>query len=152
MKKSILSLAIIVLTVTVVNAQSYTTAVGVRLTSNSSAITSGFTIKHFINEETALEGIVGVNNGLGICGLYEKHFNIEAVNNLQWFAGFGGYVAFNRGAASNTNLGGAGIIGLDYKFEEIPLNISLDWKPELNIISKVAFEASGVGLSARFTF
>jgi hypothetical protein len=130
-------------------AQSYKTAVGVRLGPNTAAITAGFTVKHFINENTALEGIIGVNNGLGICGLYEKHFNIEAVNNLQWFAGFGGYVAFN---SNSTFVGGAGIVGLDYKFEEIPLNISLDWKPELNIISKVNFESSGIGLSARFTF
>jgi len=90
-----------------------------------------------------------VNNGLGICGLYEKHFNIEAVNNLEWFAGFGGYFAFNN---KNTFIGGAGIVGLDYKFEEIPLNISLDWKPELNIISTVNFQSSGVGLYARFRF
>lgn len=49
-------------------------------------------------------------------------------------------------------MGGAGIIGMDYKFEDIPLNVSLDWKPELNLISKIAFESSGIGLSARFTF
>ena len=130
-------------------AQNYKTAAGVRLGPNTAAISGGFTAKHFINENTALEGIIGINNGLGICGLYEKHFNIEAVNNLQWFAGFGGYVAFNN---NNTFIGGAGIVGLDYKFEEIPLNLSLDWKPELNIISKVNFESSGIGLSARFTF
>lgn len=131
------------------SAQNYKTAVGVRLSSNAAAITSGFTIKHFINENTALEGIVGVNNGLGICGLYQKHYDIGAVQNLQWFAGVGGYVAFR---SSTTFVGGAGIVGLDYKFEEIPLNITLDWKPELNLISKVYFESSGVGLSARFTF
>ena len=45
------------------------------------------------------------------------------MNNLEWFAGFGGYFAFNN---KNTFIGGAGIVGLDYKFEEIPLNISLD--------------------------
>jgi hypothetical protein len=149
MKKTILLLAFFVALATFTQAQNYKTAIGVRLGPNTAAISGGFTIKHFINENTALEGIIGVNNGLGICGLYEKHFNIEAVNNLQWFAGFGGYVAFN---SSNTFVGGAGIVGLDYKFEEIPLNISLDWKPELNIISKVNFESSGVGLSARFTF
>ena len=132
-----------------IEAQNYNSAIGVRLGPNTANITAGFTLKHFINENTALEAIIGVNNGLGICGLYEKHFDIEAVKNLQWLAGFGGYVAFT---GSNTAIGGVGIIGLDYKFEEIPLNVTLDWKPELNIISKVGFEASGIGLSARFTF
>ena len=149
MKKTFLLIIFFVAMVALTKAQNYQTAAGVRLGPNTAAITAGFTIKHFINESTALEAIIGVNNGLGIAGLYEKHFNIDAVNNLQWFAGFGGYVAFN---SSITNIGAAGIVGLDYKFEEIPLNISLDWKPELNIISKVNFESSGIGLSARFTF
>ena len=149
MTKTILLVAFLLAMITFSKAQNYKTAVGVRLGPNTAAVTGGFTVKHFTNENTALEGIIGVNNGLGICGLYEKHFNIEAVNNLQWFAGFGGYVAVNN---NNTFIGGAGIVGLDYKFEEIPLNISLDWKPELNIISTVNFQSSGVGLSARFTF
>ena len=149
MKKYIFLIILFVSISVCIQAQNYNSAIGVRLGPNTANITAGFTLKHFINENTALEAIIGVNNGLGICGLYEKHFDIEAVKNLQWLAGFGGYVAFT---GSNTAIGGAGIIGLDYKFEEIPLNVTLDWKPELNIISKVGFEASGIGLSARFTF
>lgn len=149
MKKCVFLITLFVAAAVCTQAQNYKSAVGVRLGPNSANITAGFTLKHFINENTALEAIIGVNNGLGICGLYEKHFDIEAVKNLQWLAGFGGYVAFTGG---NTAIGAAGIIGLDYKFEEIPLNLTLDWKPELNIISKVGFESSGLGLSARFTF
>ena len=62
-------------------------------------------------------------------------------------------------ACSNRNVkhrGGwsaaTGIIGLDYKFEEAPINVTLDWKPELNLISTIAFESSGIGLSIRYTF
>lgn len=130
-------------------AQDYSKAIGIRLGPNSAAITAGFTGKYFLNEKAAVEGIIGINNGFGVCGLYELHFPIEAVDNLSWFGGGGGYVAFR---STTTFVGAAGIIGLDYKFDEIPLNISLDWKPELNIISKIAFESSGIGLSARFTF
>jgi len=96
-----------------------------------------------------LEGILSFGDGVGICGLYEIHKPISSTENLQWLVGFGGYVAFNN---SSSNVGAAGIIGLDYKFSQIPLNLTLDWKPELNIISKVGFEAAGVGFSARFTF
>ena len=149
MKKCFFLITLFVAISVCIQAQNYNSAIGVRLGPNTANITAGFTLKHFINENTALEAIIGVNNGLGICGLYEKHFDIEAVKNLQWLAGFGGYVAFT---GSNTAIGGAGIIGLDYKFEESPLNVTLDWKPELNNISKVGFEASGIGLSARFTF
>lgn len=131
-------------------AQEYVNAVGVRLGPNSPAITSGFTIKHFLNESNAVEGIVGIgNSGLGLCGLYEWHHHIESVTHLQWFVGAGGYAAFRN---KSSFIGAAGIVGLDYKFEQIPLNISLDWKPELNLITSVGFEANTVGISARFVF
>ena len=149
MKKTGLLLCLITIITLASKAQVYKNAAGIRLGPNSAYVTAGFTIKHFLNEKAAVEAIVGVNNGLGICGLYEIHFAIEAVKNLQWFAGAGGYVAFRSGT---TSVGGAGIIGLDYKFEEIPLNISLDWKPELNLINPVRFESSGLGVSARYTF
>ncbi|MBL0359065.1 MAG: hypothetical protein IPP72_20360 [Chitinophagaceae bacterium] len=149
MKKNILLSCLIAAISLSATAQNYNTAAGIRLGPNSAAITAGFTVKHFLNEKAAVEGIVGINNGFGICGLYELHFPIEAVNNLQWFAGAGGYFAVR---SSTTFVGAAGIVGLDYKFDEIPLNLSLDWKPELNIISKIAFESSGLGLSVRYTF
>ncbi len=129
--------------------QGYTTAAGIRLGPNSAAITAGFTVKHFLNEKAAVEGIVGINNGLGVAGLYELHFPIQAVNNLQWFAGAGGYFAVRN---SKTYVGATAIGGLDYKFDEIPLNLTLDWKPELNLVSQIAFESSGLGLSVRYTF
>ncbi len=122
---------------------------GIRLGPSSPAIAPGFTIKHFLDEKHAVEGIVGINNGIGVCGLYEWHFPVTSVEHLQWYAGAGAYAAYRY---STSFIGGAGIIGMDYKFPEIPLNISIDWKPELNIIESVGFEASGVGFSARFTF
>ena len=149
MKKTACFISFILLIAFTSNAQVYKTAVGLRLGPNTPAVSAGITGKYFLNEKAAVEAILGVNNGLSICGLYEIHFPINAVKNLQWFAGAGAYVSFRSGSS---NLGAAGIIGLDYKFEEIPLNISLDWKPELNIISKIGFESSGLGFSARYTF
>ncbi|MGG9962879.1 hypothetical protein [Ferruginibacter sp. SUN106] len=126
---------------------SYKDAIGIRLGSSVPAIKNGITYKHFIGNN-AIEGILSFGDGVGICGLYEIHKPLST-ENLQWLIGFGGYVGFNN---SSSNVGAAGIIGLDYKFNQIPLNLTLDWKPELNIISKVGFEAAGVGFSARFTF
>ena len=45
-----------------------------------------------------------------------------------------------------------GVLGLDYKFANIPLNLSLDWKPELNLVTDINFEPAAVGFTARFTF
>jgi hypothetical protein len=150
MKKILLLFIVSALFISNIKAQndgSYKNAIGVRLGSSVPAIKSGITYKHFIGNN-ALEGILSFGEGAGICGLYEIHKSLST-ENLQWLIGFGGYVGFTN---SNTNVGAAGIIGLDYKFSNIPLNITLDWKPELNIVSTVGFEASGIGFSARFTF
>lgn len=150
MKKLLLLVAVAAISFTT-KAQSdnssYKNAIGVRLGSSVPAIKSGITYKHFLNK-AAIEGILSFGDGFAICGLYEIHKPLST-ENLQWLIGFGGYVGINN---SNTNVGGAGIIGLDYKFSNIPLNLTVDWKPELNLVSKVGFEASGVGFSARFTF
>ena len=149
MKKRLVLLSIVIIVATSAKAQEYINAVGVRLGPSSPAVNLGFTIKHFLNETNAVEGILGINDGLGVCALYEWHHPIESVPHLQWFVGAGGYAAFQ---SHESFIGGAGIAGLDYKFEQIPLNISLDWKPELNLITKVGFNGNTVGISARFVF
>jgi hypothetical protein len=149
--KKLLLLFIVSLTITLTtNAQDngYKNALGVRLGSTVPAIKSGITYKHFL-KQNAIEGILSFGDGVGICGLYEIHKPLGNTENLQWLVGFGGYLGLNN---STSNVGAAGIIGLDYKFAQIPLNLTLDWKPELNIVSKVGFESSGIGFSARFTF
>jgi len=130
------------------NAQGYRTSVGVRLGSSAPAIKNGITLKHFIGNN-AIEGILSFGDGTALCGLYEMHKPL-ASDKLQWLIGFGGYVGLSN--QTTTRLGAAGIIGLDYKFNAVPLNLTLDWKPELNIVSKVGFESSGIGFSARYTF
>jgi hypothetical protein len=149
MKKTLFLTGIIVFITCSLKAQEYKNAVGIRLGPSSPAIAAGFTIKHFLDERHAVEGILGINDGLGVCALYEWHQPIASVEHLQWFYGGGGYAAYRTKTAF---IGAAGIVGVDYKFPDIPLNISVDWKPELNIIESVGFEASGVGFSARFTF
>jgi hypothetical protein len=127
--------------------EGYGNALGVRLGSSVPAIKNGVTFKHFFGNN-AVEAILSFGDGTALCGLYEIHKPL-GVPNLQWLIGFGGYAGLNN---KTNNLGGAGIIGLDYKFPAMPLNLTLDWKPELNLVSKIAFESSGVGFSARFTF
>lgn len=129
------------------SAQNYRSALGVRLSSNAAVVNNSVSFKYFIGEATALEGLLSFSDPVAIGLLFEKHRPFTTAG-LQWFYGAGGYVGFG----DDTNLGGMGIIGLDYKFANIPLNLSLDWKPELNIISDINFEPAAIGFSARFTF
>lgn len=78
---------------------------------------------------------------------------------LQWYYGGGAYLGFVKTYnatkninETNTNFGAQGVVGLDYKFVNLPLNLSLDWKPELNLVSDINFEPAAIGFTARFTF
>jgi len=140
------------------DAQLYKTAVGIRLSPSSAYVNNSATLKHFINERSAVEAIVSFGDPFAIGALYEIHKPFQT-EGLQWFYGVGGYLAFVKEYNPNTmknetdaNFGAQGVVGLDYKFSNLPLNLSLDWKPELNLVSDIAFEASGIGLSVRFTF
>ncbi|MBT3301550.1 MAG: hypothetical protein HOD63_12595 [Bacteroidetes bacterium] len=156
MRKIILTLVLILGVITCSNAQDYKTAVGLR-----GGLSNGITIKHFVGESTALEGIFYIRwRGYNITGLYEKHKQAFGVERLNWYYGFGGHLGFWNGAyvnwANNNNdytvIGVDGILGIEYNFEEIPINLSLDWKPALNIIGYFGFWGDGGALSIRYIF
>ncbi len=140
-------------------AQSYKTALGLRF----GGLTSGVTLKHFTNSNTALEGIlsVGRKNFL-ITGLYEKHSSTSKNSDLKFLYGFGAHVGFfqdggsyyyndGRRYTSSTVLGIDGILGLDYKFNKAPVNISMDLKPFIDFFGGNYVYLDG-GISLRYTF
>jgi hypothetical protein len=102
-----------------------------------------------MNDRAALEGLVSFGTRFGVGGLYEIHNLIGNTPAFTWFYGGGGYLGFEN---HNTYLGPTGIVGLDYKFQSAPLNLSIDWKPELDIIPAINFVPNAFALSARFTF
>jgi hypothetical protein len=143
---------------TTASAQAYKTGIGVRLSSAQAMVNNSISFKHFLNERSAIEVLFSFGDPLAIGALYEIHkpFSTEGI---QWFYGGGGYLGFvktfnpnkNRNE-TDVNLGAQGVLGLDYKFTNLPLNLSLDWKPELNLVSDINFEPAAIGFTARFTF
>jgi hypothetical protein len=66
---------------TVLFGQDYQTAVGVR-----GGFGYGVTVKHFINSQDALEGILSSRwQGLLVTGLYERHADAFNTKGLFWF-------------------------------------------------------------------
>lgn len=143
---------------TATKAQDYKTAAGVRF-----GASNGITLKHFIKDDAALEGILAFRyRGFNFTGLYEKHFSSAfKVNRLNWYVGAGGNIGIidrdryrwydEKDEGTAVLLGIDGIIGIEYNFEEVPLNVSLDWKPMINLTG-VYFWGDEVGLSIRYTF
>ncbi len=158
-KVMFLSLFIAAITfTTTLSAQSYKTAVGVRLSSSQAMVNNSISLKHFLNERAAIEALFSFGDPLALGALYEVHkpFSTEG---LQWFYGGGGYLGFVKSWNPNKQknetdvaVGAQGVIGLDYKLVNLPLNQSLDWKPELNLVSDINFEPAAIGFTARFTF
>ena len=148
MKRKMIMLLMILAVVTTAMAQDYKTGVGIRFSSNDAAINNSITVKHFLSSRTAIEGLISFGDPFAIGAMVELHNGIESVAGLQWFYGGGAYVGFG----GRRNVGAQGVLGLDYKFNNLPINLSLDWKPELNLIRQLSFEPAAVGLSARFTF
>ena len=154
MKKSFLFLfAIILISASQLKAQDYKTALGIRLSSQGPAINNSVSFKHFMNPKLAVEALFTFDKRAAIGGLLEIH-NPMSTDGLQWFYGAGAYIGFDSDKTHTDRalMGAQGIIGLDYKFANLPLNLTLDWKPELNIIDNINFEPAAVGFSIRFTF
>lgn len=155
MNKSILILfATILISATQVNAQDYKTGVGIRLSSSGPAVNNSVSIKHFLNPKLAIEGLFTFDNKAAIGALLEVHNDIPSTEGLNWFYGAGAYLGFDSDKENPNRalMGAQGIVGLDYKFANLPLNLAIDWKPELNIIDNINFEPAAIGFTIRFTF
>jgi hypothetical protein len=157
MKKQFTILGLLLLfTATTVQSQDYTTAVGVKF------YPGAFSFKHFVTSNAAIEGLVSFwgikeSNGSRITGLYEVHNSISGAEGLSWY--YGGGAHFSIYAESKTNSsrlspGIDGVIGLDIKFRNAPINISLDWQPsvELGNYEYNRFISGWGGLALRYTF
>jgi len=156
MRKIIISCLLAFSFALISNAQDYNTGIGLR-----GGYFNGFTIKHFISSKSALEGIFDSRwRGFQATGLYEVHNQAFNAPRLKWYIGFGGHVGFWNGdyatwgdyGTNYTVAGIDGILGLEYSFREIPINLGIDWKPSLNIIGYSGFWGDGGAFSVRYIF
>lgn len=121
---------------------------------------NGVTFKTFVNNQDALDFILnfqsrGNYSYFRLTGLYEIHKPFQNAAGLRYYYGAGATLGSRKDKRyddSQLLAGIDGVLGLDYKFDGAPINLSLDWKPELVIAPDTDFEARGLGLSVRFTF
>lgn len=124
-----------------VQAQEFSSAIGARLGYPLSA-----SFKRFISESSAVEVYIGTRSfgsGFGryrwwtISGGYQIHKPIEAdgLEGLSYYYGAGVSVFFwnfdntyFEGYATTT-IGTQGYAGLSYSFENVPINLTVDWVP-----------------------
>ncbi len=137
----------------------YRYAVGLR-----AGETSGITFKFPVRNAMNVELIAGFwTDWINLTALLEKNapaFNVEGMN---WYYGGGGHLSlltndvrnhgryYNRG--EDFAIGIDGIVGLEYKIPPIPLAISLDLKPLIEVYRNGdVYVGIDPGLGIKFTF
>jgi len=155
MKKNFLLLFLLAVISVCVNAQSmgrsYKTSIGVKVWDGG-----GISFKTFLVPNKALELISYFNKyGTRITGLYEIYGNIEGAAGLKWYVGPGAHIGFYnyKGYYGDKVIAGIdGVVGLDYKINKAPLNLSLDWQPSFEFADNRGFAGSWGGFGVRYTF
>lgn len=158
MKKLLFAVTLALCLISFSHAQDYNTGIGLR-----AGLYNGLTVKHFLSEKAAVEGILASRwSGFEVTGLYEIHARAFEVDRLNWYYGIGGHVGFYNGDKTKDSWGTAGttytvigidgILGLEYNFTEIPINLSIDWKPAFNLTGYSHFWGDGGALSIRYIF
>jgi len=116
-----------------IKAQEYKSAVGIKL---------GYglvgTYKKFLNEKAAIDVFGGIRWG-GFAGgaYYLMHNEIPSVDKLYWYWGGGASFttrSYGAGLDSYYEVGISAVLGLDYSFDEFPLNVSVDWAPTFVVL------------------
>ncbi|MEP2669351.1 MAG: hypothetical protein ABJH04_10175 [Cyclobacteriaceae bacterium] len=139
--------------------QTYKTALGLKVWGDG----GGISVKNFVSPTNAVEGVGYFwERGARIVGLYEFHGKIDGAPGLNWYIGPGAHIGFynNRyydqryfdGDGSGSYIGLDGVLGLDYKFDGVPINLSIDWQPSFEFGSNRGFIGSWGGLGVRYTF
>lgn len=128
---------------------SYKTALGVKVWDGG-----GISLKHFFTENNAGE-LIGYfwTEGVRFTGLYEIHGPINGARGLRWYIGPGAHIGFYDTKYGGGSFAGLdGVLGLDYKFNGAPINMSLDWQPSFEFGSGRGFYGGWGGLGIRYTF
>lgn len=155
MKKVFIVVALLFCSFSVFSQSNYDQALGVR-------VFGGTTIsyKNYFGGSNNMELQVAFwKNGTRVAGLYEFNYPIKDISGLNFILGPG--IHFGRWSgkykdshkdAKGSEFGIDGIIGLDYGFSGIPINISLDWQPSLILTGGSNFTPNLGGIGIRYTF
>lgn len=149
---------------TTTQAQDYKSAIGLRL-----GYPWSISYKQFLNDRGAFEVFGGLRGytyyrWFNVGALYQHHTPFPNTAGLRWYYGGGASVFFwtydndwpgyNASDYSSTSFGIMGVIGLDYKFTNVPFNLSVDWIPTFFVGDgyTTGFGGGYGALAARYTF
>ncbi len=146
MKKAILIAAMIASTLMVANAQE----IGVRFGSYSGhggvALDGLFSTGEF----SRIHADLSFGSGVGIDLLWDfiyRPLDDEAFN---WYAGAGPFAFVPFDAAHDWGIGAIGEVGLEYRFKNVPISLSGDWRPYFRLLENTDISFGGFGINVRY--
>ncbi len=158
MKKTIL-LFVLIITIGALKAQVDNKTIGLRLGSGF-GYGAEISYQQPLSKTNRLELDLGLNSwGFGLNGVYQWVWDLsELADGFNWYAGVGaGIGSYNfkyntlPNNPSNLSIGVLGQIGIEYKFE-IPLTLSLDYRPGLYFLNGFNSSYDGICIAGRYRF
>ncbi len=156
MRKIIFAITLMMCTVGALNAQKMDQAIGIRF-----GYGGEISYQQPLGNANRLELDLGLNAyGFGLSGVYQWVWDLSSLaDGFNWYAGVGaGIGSYNFARNSdfryqNTvlNVGILGQIGMEYNFD-IPLQLSLDWRPGFFLLNSSYPSFDGICLAARYRF
>ncbi len=149
MKKFIFALALGLSIISAVNSQTMGKAIGVRF-----GYGGEITYQQPLGNANRLELDLGLDRyGFGLNGVYQWVWDLSSLaDGFNWYAGFGaGIGSYNYYTGSPLNVGILAQIGLEYNFN-IPLQLSLDYRPGFYFLNGFYPTYDGICLAARYRF
>jgi hypothetical protein len=126
---------------------------------------TGVTFQHHLSDDRVVEILLNSRwRGYSLTGLYEVHKPLSDIEGVRWYYGVGAHIGFwsyyedgpkwhnDEWQGKRSIIGADGILGIEYFFDEIPFQVSLDWKPAINLIGYSGFWGDEGALSIRYTF
>lgn len=132
----------------------YKKSIGIKL--NPGAIS----YRSFYTRNKAVEGMGFISiDGFQLTILNEKYTPFANAENLTWYIGYGGhfnlwserYKLNNPSKTAGVAVGVDGMLGLDYKLKNTPINLSVDIQPAFNFVGASYFDLGWGGIGIRYT-
>jgi len=155
MKKLFLFFALISLGA-IATAQISSNALGGRLYGGDTFSGAEISYQKGLNDRNRLEldGSFGFRKDftrISLVGIY--HWDWKIVGGFRWYVGPGVSISYdNFENNSYINIGLGGQIGIEYKFKDLPLLISLDSRPMWDFLGDVNGLGWGAALGIRYTW
>ena len=119
------------------NQKWYKTALGLRLEFGASSDLTGISYEQFISNQNSIEfiGLTNFATGAEFTGIYKYIKSLPGIPaTVRWYTGIGAHAGSWQG--DKLVVGADGLLGIGYTFNDIPLNVTLDWHPKINIITQ----------------